>query len=73
MTMIKAIKKLWALPEAIDLAKLELEQAERECLKEQAATEYHSSPVTFNKNRIARLKNYLKDNSSMEVVWKKLI
>lgn len=68
--MFKALKKLWAMPEAIDLAKLELEQAERECLKAQASSEFHASLVTFNKTRIARLKLYLRDNSSMEVVWK---
>lgn len=70
--MFKAIKKIWCLPEAIDLAKKELEQAERECLFAQAATEYHASLVTYHKNRILRLKKYMQDNSTMEVVWKKL-
>lgn len=70
--MFKHIKKLWSLPEAIVLAKKELEQAERECLASQAATEYHASLVTYHKSRITRLKKYLQDNSTMEVVWKKL-
>lgn len=70
--MFQKIKSLWAMPEAVDLAKLELEDAERECLKALAASEYHSSLVTFNQTRISRLKNYIRDNSAMEVVWKKL-
>ncbi len=54
------IKEIFAAPSAKQLAAKELAEAERALLEAQTAAEYARSMVVYNRERIERLKAYLK-------------
>lgn len=54
------IKRLFEAPSAKELAAKELADAERRLLEAQTAAEYARSMVVYNRERIKRLKAYLK-------------
>lgn len=59
MTLWKFLVKYFGLMSPLALAVRELEDAQRELLEAQSATEYASALVTYNKARVARLADFV--------------
>ena len=59
MNLIAAIKRLFAKPSAQVIAQEELEDAKRELLAAQNATEFYLAQAQYNEARIARLTKYV--------------
>lgn len=59
MNFFHDLKKLFALPKILVVAKKELAHAELDLLKAETGVEYAMSLVMFNKSRIRRLKTFL--------------
>lgn len=56
---MKAMKKLFSPPSAMELAAHELAEAERQLLAAQTAEEYARNLAVYNAQRITRLKAFL--------------
>lgn len=61
MKLYYAIKKMLKMPTPAEVAAIELASAELELLQAETGVEFASSAVTFNKNRIKRLKAFLNE------------
>jgi hypothetical protein len=58
--MIEKIAAMLKVPSPRMLAMRELEEAQRELLKAQSATEYYSRLSAYNTDRISRLTRYIR-------------
>jgi hypothetical protein len=62
MSKIKrALRALFTKPSAVLLARVELEEAQRQLLQAQTAREYAASMETYHGKRIERLTKYLQE------------
>jgi hypothetical protein len=59
---MNVIKNLFVKAPALELAKLELEEAERERLAAQSLHDYYTNIINYHTDRIKRLENYLESN-----------
>jgi hypothetical protein len=57
--MFNKIKKAFEKPRAIALAMQELDEAERQLLVHQSATEYHNQLAAYYRNKVKRLRIYV--------------
>jgi len=57
------LKRFFAMPTSLQVAATELANAELELLKAETGVEFASSLVTFNKQRVKRLKAYMVDQA----------
>ena len=57
--LIKTLKKMFRTPSALELAQIELEEAKRELLNAQSATEYAARMAAYHGDRIKRLTAYV--------------
>lgn len=62
MQALKDITNLFRTPTALEIAARELAQAERALLEAETAREYATAMVEYNKERIYRLRRYLKES-----------
>ncbi len=58
------LKDLFSRPTATKLAEEELRNAEKSLLEAQSAMEYASAIVSYNQNRVARLRDFIKDSNA---------
>jgi len=61
MTPYTLLRDYFKMPSPLQVAANELAQAELELLKAETGVEFASSLVTFNKQRVKRLKAYMVD------------
>ncbi len=61
--IMKALSNIFTPPSAESLAQLELEEAKRELLVAQSATEYSNRMAAYPQDRLKRLTSYLKDST----------
>ena len=61
MNIIAWVKRLYALPPVEEMMKSELEEARRDLLIAETASDYAESAVIYNRQRIERLIASLKD------------
>ena len=61
MNIIAWMKRLYALPPVEEMMKSELEEARRDLLIAETASDYAESAVVYNVQRIERLTESLKD------------
>jgi hypothetical protein len=61
MSIIRAIKAIYSAPSTEVIALRELEQSQRELLVAHTQQEYSMKMVEFHKNKIKRLKLFLKE------------
>ena len=61
MKIYYALKRMLKMPTPLEVAAIELAGAELELLQAETAVEFASSAVSFNKNRIKRLKAFLNE------------
>jgi hypothetical protein len=59
MNFYTEIKQMFKMPTPLQVAANELANAELELLKAETGVEFASSLVTFNKQRVTRLKAYM--------------
>ena len=59
---MNVIKNMFVKASAIQLAKLELEEAERERLSAQSFHDYYTNIIQYHNARIKRLENYIGSN-----------
>jgi hypothetical protein len=59
MKLYYAIKKMLKMPTSLEVAAIELSNAELELLKAETGVDWAQASVTYNKNRIKRLKAYI--------------
>jgi len=59
MSLLKQLKTLLTPPTAIELAKRELQEAERCRLEALTTREYADGMVRYNEQRVTRLRRYL--------------
>ena len=59
---MNAIKKLFRMPGAKELAAKELAEAERQKLSAETAKEYATQMVAYHDSRIQRLRAYLRES-----------
>jgi hypothetical protein len=59
---MNVIKNLFAKPSALELARIELDEAERERLKAQSYHDYYTNIINYHTDRIKRLTNYLESS-----------
>jgi hypothetical protein len=59
MNFYTELKSFFKMPTPLQVAANELAQAELELLKAETGVEFASSLVTFNKQRVKRLKAYM--------------
>jgi len=57
--MLNDFKRMFKMPSPLQMAATELAEAELELLKAETGVEFAASLVTYNKQRIKRLKAYL--------------
>ena len=60
MIIMSDLKTIFKTPTPLQVAATELAQAELELLKAETGVEFASSLVTFNKQRVTRLRSYIK-------------
>ena len=63
MKFIERFKTLFTPMSAFEIATIELEEAKRELLNAQSATEYAARMAAYHQDRIKRLTSYLKDST----------
>jgi len=56
---MNVIKNLFNKPSAIEMARVELEEAERQRLEAQSSHDYYANIIEYHNTRIKRLTNYL--------------
>jgi len=61
MNIIAWVKRLYALPPVEEMMKSELEEARRDLLIAETASDYAESAVIYNRQRIERLTASLKE------------
>jgi len=61
-------KQFFQMPTPLQMAARELAQAEHELLKAETGVEFASSLVTFNKQRVKRLKAFMVEQNKVEAV-----
>ena len=61
MKLYYAIKQMLKMPTPAEVAAIELASAELELLQAETGVEFASANVTFNKNRVKRLKAFLNE------------
>ena len=66
MNIYNEIKTMFRMPTPLQMAARELAQAEHELLKAETGVEFASSLVTFNKQRIKRLKSFMVEQNKGE-------
>jgi hypothetical protein len=59
---MNVIKNLFSKPSALELARVEMEEAERERLKAQSYHDYYSNIIEYHTARIKRLNNYIESS-----------
>lgn len=59
---MNVIKNLFSKPSALELARVEMEEAERERLKAQSYYDYYSNIIEYHTVRIKRLNNYIESS-----------
>jgi hypothetical protein len=59
---MNVIKNLFVKASALELARLELEEAERERLAAQSLHDYYTNIINYHTARIKRLENYIESN-----------
>jgi hypothetical protein len=59
---MNVIKNLFVKASALELARLELEEAERERLSAQSLHDYYTNIINYHTARIKRLQNYIESN-----------
>jgi hypothetical protein len=59
---MNVIKNMFVKASALQLAKLELEEAERERLSAQSFHDYYTNIIQYHNARIKRLENYIGSN-----------
>lgn len=59
---MNVIKNLFVKASALELARLELEEAERERLSAQSLHDYYINIINYHTARIKRLQNYIESN-----------
>jgi hypothetical protein len=59
---MKVIKNMFIKASALELARLELEEAERERLAAQSLLDYYTNIINYHTARIKRLQNYIESN-----------
>lgn len=59
---IKRTFDIFRTPSALEIAARELAQAERQLLEAESGREYATAMVEYNKERIYRLRKYIKDS-----------
>lgn len=57
--VVQLIKQVFRTPSALELAQIELEEAKRELLNAQSATEYAARMAAYHGDRIKRLSAYV--------------
>jgi hypothetical protein len=57
--VVQLIKQVFRTPSALELAQIELEEAKRELLNAQSATEYAARMAAYHGDRIKRLSVYV--------------
>ncbi len=60
------LKNMFRMPTPLQVAARELAQAEHELLKAETGVEFASSLVTFNKQRVKRLKAFMVEQNKGE-------
>lgn len=68
MKFYYAIKKMLKMPTSLEVAAIELSNAELELLKAETGVDWAQASVTYNKNRIKRLKAYMATEEIKETV-----
>lgn len=60
------VKKILKTPSAMELAEVELEDAKRQLLNAQSATEYAARMAMYHSDRIKRLSAYIKQKDESQ-------
>jgi len=66
MSMYASLTQFFKMPTPLQMAARELAQAEHELLKAETGVEFASSLVTFNKQRVTRLKAFMTAQTKAE-------
>ena len=64
--LINLVKKILKTPSAMELAEVELEDAKRQLLNAQSATEYAARMAMYHSDRIKRLSAYIKQKDESQ-------
>jgi uncharacterized membrane protein YqjE len=68
--LIKTLKNMFRTPSALELAQIELEEAKRELLNAQSATEYAARMAAYHGDRIKRLTIYVNGQPGQDIKQK---
>jgi hypothetical protein len=66
MNIYDEMKSMFRMPTPLQMAVRELVQAELDLLKAETGVEFASSLVTFNKQRVKRLKSFMVEQNKGE-------
>lgn len=67
--MLNALIETFRRPSAITLAQRELEDAQRQLLTAQSASEYAARMVQYHQDRVGRLKRILATEAAVDATW----